>query len=107
MSHNVFRIILLLASLGSFFCLYSENSSSKDPIFVRLLAEERLLPLYLTASAHGKKTEISPAYLSEIVAVLAFDLSHNGMTQTLAPSKELDSLAQSYFDGSVESEEWS
>lgn len=62
-------------------------------IVVRLATEKKLMPLYLSQIKAEKNTD--KTYLDQARAILHFDLTHNGMTEVIASTHDLDQILDS------------
>lgn len=67
-----------------------------DNVLVRLPTQTELMPLYLS-SVIRDDTEFDQEYLAKLDAVLRYDFEHNGVTQVLEKSSDLEALAAKSF----------
>lgn len=98
MNNSIFALLSLLCFLSPF---HFSHADDRDSMEVRLSTESRLSPLYL-APLSSNSESFSALYLDSLLAVLHFDFAHNGFTQIIKSSSELDNLTDSEQFGTVE-----
>lgn len=85
--------VIILSLLLTSFSLYAKPVECNEEIVVRLATENPLIPIYL-APFQNNHSELNPSYLKQLEEVLAFDLSHNGMTSLTQKTDKWEKLAK-------------